>query len=157
MRSTSLFSLQSCFIALLILGAMATSQDKPAQAPPPRPSAPPVSPEVHADDSVTFRFHAPNALDVKLEYEGAEPVAMQKDEQGVWSITTAPLSPDYYGYSVIVDGVRSIDPSNHLLKPNLLATENAVHIPGPSSLPWELNDVPHGEIHHHFYKSSVAE
>jgi hypothetical protein len=25
------------------------------------------------------------------------------------------------------------------------------------SLPWELNDVPHGEIHHHFYKSTVAE
>jgi enterochelin esterase-like enzyme len=25
------------------------------------------------------------------------------------------------------------------------------------SLPWELNDVPHGGIHHHFYKSTVAE
>ena len=23
-------------------------------------------------------------------------------------------------------------------------------------MPWELNDVPHGEIHHHFYKSKVA-
>jgi len=23
-------------------------------------------------------------------------------------------------------------------------------------LPWELNNVPHGEIHHHFYKSAVA-
>ena len=29
-------------------------------------------------------------------------------------------------------------------------------MPGPPSLPWELNDVPHGEIHHHFYKSTVA-
>ena len=53
--------------------------------------------------------------------------------------------------------MRLIDPSNPLLTPNLLATENAVHVPGPLSLPWELNDVPHGEIHHHFYKSSVAE
>jgi enterochelin esterase-like enzyme len=52
--------------------------------------------------------------------------------------------------------VRLIDPSNPLLKPNLLDTENAVHVPGPASLPWELNDVPHGEIHHHFYKSAVA-
>jgi enterochelin esterase family protein len=82
---------------------------------------------------------------------------MQKDDQGVWSLTTAPLAPDYYGYSFVADGVRLIDPANPLLKPNLLATANAVHVPGPLSLPWELNDVPHGEIHHHFYKSSVAE
>jgi hypothetical protein len=123
---------------------------------PPPPSASLVSPEVHADGSVTFRFRAPNALDVKLAREGAEPVPMQKDEQGVWSVTTAPLSPDYYGYSILVDGVRSLDPSNPLLVPNLLESGNAVHVPGPSSLPWELNDVPHGEIHHHFYKSAVA-
>jgi enterochelin esterase-like enzyme len=157
MRSISSL-LQSCFCALALLGVVAIAQNKPAQTPPPppRPPAPLVSPEVHPDSSVTFRFRAPNAVDVKLAREGTGPVAMQKDEQGVWSVTTAPLSPDYYGYSVIVDGVRSIDPSNHLLKPNLLATDNAVHVPGPSSLPWELNDVPHGEIHHHFYKSAVA-
>ena len=155
MRSI-LGSLKSCVFALSILGATATAQDKPAPAPPPRPPAMLVSPEVHPDGSVTFRFRAPNALDVKLAREGTEPVPMQKDEQGAWSVTTAPLAPDYYGYSIIVDDVRSIDPSNHLLKPNLLATENAVHVPGPPSLPWELNDIPHGEIHHHFYKSAVA-
>jgi enterochelin esterase family protein len=31
-----------------------------------------------------------------------------------------------------------------------------VHIPGPLSLSWEPNEVPHGEIRHHFYKSTVA-
>jgi enterochelin esterase-like enzyme len=121
------------------------------------PAAPQVSPEVHSDGSVTFRFRAPNAKAVQLAREGTEPQAMQKDAEGVWSLTTTPLAPDYYGYSFVADGVRLIDPSNPLLKPNLLATENAVHVPGPLSLPWELNDVPHGEIHHHFYKSSVAE
>jgi enterochelin esterase-like enzyme len=155
MRSI-LTSLQCCLFALSILGATATAQVKPAPAPRPRPPAMLVSPEVHPDGSVTFRFRAPNALDVKLAREGTEPVPMQKDEQGAWSVTTAPLAPDYYGYSIIVDDVRSIDPSNHLLKPNLLATENAVHVPGPPSLPWELNNIPHGEIHHHFYKSAVA-
>jgi len=93
---------------------------------------------------------------VKLAREGADEVPMQKDEKGVWTVNTAPLSPDYYGYSIIVDGVRAIDPFNHLLKPNLLNTENMVHVQGPPSLPWELNDVPHGEIHHHFYRSAVA-
>jgi len=115
-----------------------------------------VSPEVHADGSVTFRFHAPNAVAVKLDREGAEPVAMHKDDQDVWSVTTAPLDPDYYGYSIIVDGVRSLDPLNPLLVPNLIDPGNAVHVPGPASLPWEVNDVPRGEVHHHFYRSAVA-
>jgi enterochelin esterase family protein len=115
-----------------------------------------ISPEVRADHSVTFRFRAPNAQEVKLALEGTEPEAMQKDDQGVWSITTPPLAPDYYGYSFVADGVRLIDPSNALLTPNLLATASALHVPGPSSLPWEVNEVPHGEIHHHFYKSGVA-
>jgi len=155
MRSIS-FLIESWLCALLVFAAMSMAQDKPGQPSPPPPPASLVSPEVHSDGSVTFRFRAPNALDVKVEREGAEPVPMQKDEQGVWSVTTAPLSPDYYGYSILVDGVRSLDPSNPLLVPNLLESGNAVHVPGPSSLPWELNDVPHGEIHHHFYKSAVA-
>jgi enterochelin esterase-like enzyme len=147
----------NCVISFLLLTfpVLAIAQaSKPVQTP--APTAPVVSPDVHADGSVIFRFLAPNAKDVKLDLEGAESVAMQRDEQGLWSLTTAPLRPDYYGYSFIADGVRLIDPSNQLLKPNLLATENAVHVPGPASLPWELNDVPHGEIHHHFYKSAVA-
>ena len=145
---------QYLFLLLFCLGLAAAQQVKPA---PPAPQLPLVSPEVHSDGSVTFRLRAPNALDVKLEREGAEPVAMQKDDQGAWAVTTAPLAPDYYGYSFLVDGVKTIDPQNSLLIPNLLTPGTAVHVPGPSSLPWELNDIPHGEIHHHFYKSSVAE
>jgi enterochelin esterase family protein len=81
---------------------------------------------------------------------------MRKDEAGVWSVTTAPIAPDFYGYAFVADGVRLIDPSNPLLVPNLLTMDSAVHVPGTASLAWELNDVPHGEIHHHFYKSAVA-
>jgi enterochelin esterase-like enzyme len=61
------------------------------------------------------------------------------------------------GYSVIVDGVSMLDPYNPLVVPNLLAPANAVHVPGPTSLPWEVNDVPHGKIHHHFYSSVVCD
>jgi enterochelin esterase-like enzyme len=155
MRSTSFF-LHSCFSIISMLGVMSMAQQsKPARPSPPQP-APLVSPEVHADGSVTFRFRAPNAVDVKLALEGAEPVSMQKDDHGVWTVTTAPLAPDLYGYVFIADGVRLIDPENPLLKPNLVATQNLVHVLGSSSVPWELNDVPHGVIHHHFYRSTVA-
>jgi enterochelin esterase-like enzyme len=148
--------LHSALIVFCFFSALAPAQ----QAKPVTPASPPpplITPEVHSDNSVTFRFRAPNAQEVKLTREGAEPLAMQKDDSGVWTVNTAPLPPDYYGYSIVVDGARSIDPYNHLLKPNLLSTENMVHVQGPPSLPWELNDVPHGEIHHHFYKSAVAE
>ena len=147
---------QSCLCILSLFGVLAAGQDKPTQAPPPQRPAPIISPEVHADGSVTFRLRDPNAVEVKLGLEGAEPVPMKKDDGDGWSVTTAPLAPDYYGYEFIADGERMLDPSNHLLVPNLLTPGNAVHVPGPLSLPWELNEVPHGEVHHHFYKSAVA-
>lgn len=118
---------------------------------------PVVSPEVQADNRVTLRFRAPNAKEVAVSLEGAaKDLAMQRDEQGVWSVTTEALAPDFYGYSFVADGVHLIDPSNPLMKPNLLNTSSQVHVPGPSSLPWEVNDVAHGEVHHHFYKSAVV-
>jgi len=146
------------FLSFLAFDAFVLSQDaKPAAPAPQTPPPALVTPEVHSDDSVTFRFRAPNAQQVLLRREGtSDPLTMTKDESGVWTVNTPPLPPDYYGYSIIVDGQRMIDPYNSLLKPNLLSTENMVHVQGPPSLPWELNDVPHGEVHHHFYRSAVA-
>ena len=135
-------------LAITSLGSLV----QPQTAPPARL----VSPEVHPDQSVTFRFRAPNAQGVLLGLEGTKPVPMEKDDQGVWSLTTAPLESDYYGYSFIADGVGLIDPLNPLLKPNLISTQSMVHVPGPASLPWEVNDVSHGVLHHHFYKSGVV-
>jgi enterochelin esterase-like enzyme len=150
--------MRSRLFACLFLAAstfVVAQQAKPAQpAAPPRPMGL-VTPEVHPDNSVTFRFLAPNAQEVKLAREGTEPVTMEKDDQGVWSVTTPALTPDYYGYSIIVDGARMLDPFNHLLIPNLIAPSSAVHVPAPG-LPWEVTAVPHGEIHHHFYKSAVC-
>jgi enterochelin esterase family protein len=144
--------------AFFLLPWLATAQQAmPAPDPPRQPPVWLTTPEVHPDGSVTFRFQAPNAQEVKLAREGTEPIAMQKDDTGVWSVTTASLPPDYYAYSVIVDGVSMLDPHNALLVPNLLAPANAVHVPGPASLPWEVNDVPHGEIHRHFYRSAVSD
>jgi enterochelin esterase-like enzyme len=119
---------------------------------------PPVtSPEVQSDNRVTFRFRAPSAQKVELQLEGRTAhLPMQKDDAGVWSVTIDALEPDYYGYSFIADGIALIDPRNPLMKPNLLSAQSMVHVPGPPSLPWEMNDVPHGVVHHHFYKSGVV-
>src|ERR1700687_2830950 len=139
-------------LALLFAASAVTSRTALSQTPPPAV----VSPDVRSDNTVTFRFRDPNAKEVAVQIEGsAKPVPMQKDDQGVWSVTTDPLTPDYYGYSFIADGVGLLDPANYRSKPNFLYRANEVHVPGPS-LSWETSDVPHGEIHHHFYKSAVV-
>src|SRR5437899_2360057 len=140
-------------LAILFLTLTASSQNTRSQTQPP----PVVSPEVHADRSVTFRFRAPNVKEVAVSIEGSsKPLPMQKDDQGIWSVTTDPLAPDYYGYSFVADGVGLFDPANHSIKPNFLYRASEMHVPGPASLSWEIGAVPHGEIHHHFYKSGVV-
>jgi enterochelin esterase-like enzyme len=155
---------------MLLASPMIHAQTPPAQKPQPRvtapqtPPGPVISPEVLADHRVTFRLRAPNAKEVSVQIDGAsKPLAMQKDAEGIWSATTEPLVPDYYGYVFFVDGVAMLDPSNSVTKPNFLYRANEVHVPpgpgssGDSSTPaWEVADVPHGEIHHHFYRSKVV-
>jgi enterochelin esterase family protein len=136
-------------LVLLAAPALLTAQN---------PQPPLVSPEVLPDNKVTFRLRAPNAKEVLVSIEGMEkPLKMDQDARGFWTVTSEPLSPDYYGYSFNVDGVGGIlDPSNHAVKPNFLYRANEVHVPGAAGTTWEVADVPHGELHHHFYKSGVV-
>lgn len=118
----------------------------------------PLSPEVLADGRVTFRLRAPNAQTVTVAWEGAfqRSLSMQKDETGVWSATSARLEPDFYGYAFSVDGQRVLDSSNRLFKNNLINPFSLLHVPGNSALPWEVDEVPHGTVHRHVYKSAVV-
>jgi enterochelin esterase family protein len=120
------------------------------------PPVPIISPEVSSANQITFRLRDPNAKEVLVRVEGLkDPLPMLKDDQGVWSVTTGALAPNFYGYSFIADGVAEADPSNPVAKPNLLFPGSIAHVPGAASLPWEIDDVPHGVVHHHFYGSHV--
>jgi enterochelin esterase-like enzyme len=114
------------------------------------------TPQVMPDGRVTFRLKAPEANQVRVQCESLTTTNMVKDDQGVWSFTTGSLEPDYYGYSFLIDGVRALDLTNPSMKYNLLGSESQVHVPGPASLPWEVNEVPHGVIHRHIYHSAAA-
>jgi enterochelin esterase family protein len=111
--------------------------------------------DVQPDHSVTFRFRDAGAKQVLFVREGTMPVPMTKDDAGIWSITTAPLEPDYYGYSFIADGNWLMDPDNPNFKPNLISPQSVFHVAGATPQPWEVADVPHGTLHHQFYKSNV--
>lgn len=122
-----------------------------------QPPAPIQSPDVASDGRVTFRFRAPHAESVTVNLEGAkDPLAMEKDDRGVWTVTTNPLPPEYYGYSFSLNGLRILDPHNSAINPNLLNPSSSLHVPGPTPMPWEEADIPHGAVHHHFYKSAIV-
>ncbi len=137
---------------LLSLLSLAAISLHAQQQPPPI-----ISPEVQSDRRVIFRIFAPSLKEVSVKLEGtAQPLAMQKDEKGIWSATAGPLEPDYYEYWFESDGATLMDPLNPLMKPNFLHPHNMVHVPGPASLTWEVQNVPHGALHHHFYHSKVV-
>jgi enterochelin esterase-like enzyme len=116
----------------------------------------PHDPAVAADRSVTFTFPNIGAGSVDLALEGtAAAQPMTKTADGSWTLTTGPLVAEDYGYSFKVDGVRMLDPYNVHVRPNLLSPSSVVHVPGSSPMPWEVADVPHGVLHHHFYHSPL--
>src|ERR1700730_17371247 len=76
-----------------------------------------VSPETHADRTVTFRVRAPGAPDVRLSLGGDH--AMVKGPDGIWSITLGPFDPEIYNYSFLIGGATVIDSANKILKTGL--------------------------------------
>ena len=140
--------MKQILLSMLMLTAIAIAQSE-------MPAV--VSPDVQPDGRVTFRFPDPGAKEVKLQFEAeAQPLPMTRDNDGVWSTTLGPLTPDIYGYQFIADGVSLMDPNNPSIKPNLINPQNMVHVSGATPQLWEVAEVPHGVVHHHFYKSKVV-
>jgi enterochelin esterase family protein len=122
-----------------------------AQSPPRHPEGP----AVHPDGSITFHFAGAGAKNVQLDLEGADPQPMTQGEDGVWTLTTAPLHPEFYGYGFRADGIPYLDPGSVLIKPNLLNIQNEIEVPGPQPMDWNMQNVPHGVLNHHFYQSQT--
>ena len=116
------------------------------------------SPEVSPDGKVTFRLRAPNAKEVFVTGIGQQRRAMEKNEQGVWSVTTEALKPDIYAYTFSVDGATFNDPGNPLFKTGYgSAGQSEVFVPGTEAVSWSPGkDVPRGAVTRHFYHSAVA-
>ncbi len=113
----------------------------------------PVSPEVHADGTVTFRVKAPAATAVSVvAIETLPATPMKKDDNGIWSATVGPLTPAIYSYAFQIDGATVTDPRNPNVKVWIQST-SMVEIPGSVA---SLRDVPHGTVHLHTYTSPVT-
>lgn len=78
-----------------------------------------VSPLFGENGEVTFSIKAADAKEVLLECDWlSEPQKMERDSDGVWSITVGGLEPDVYLYNFLVDGTQVMDPTNMYLAPD---------------------------------------
>jgi len=141
--------LHTIFLCLALTGVKAQSVAVPAQKNI-------QSPQVENNGAVTFRFLAPHAQKAMLIMDDAKPRLMTKDSAGVWSFTET-FAPDIYRYTFSIDGNVLPDPNNPDIKPLFKRAlgQSLVQVHGPSSLSWELNDVPHGVLSQHFFKSKL--
>ncbi|MGX5691048.1 esterase [Arcticibacter tournemirensis] len=128
-----------------------------------------VSPEVDADNTVIFRLHAPQATKVQVTGDflptqrvdspygktDAPGVAdLVKGVNGIWEYkTAAPLSPELYSYSFIVDGFKTTDPNNVYLIRDVASVTNVFLIGGGKADLYKVNKVPHGTVSRRWYNS----
>jgi enterochelin esterase-like enzyme len=114
------------------------------------------SPDVSADNSVTFRYYSPHSQNVFLSTEILkEKLAMNKDDKGIWTVTISKVKPDIYPYSFIADGVEVEDPNNTYVFANELFKRSIVDVKGNKPLIHALKNVPHGKISYRFYTSKT--
>lgn len=129
-----------------------------------------VSPEIHEDNTVTFRFMAPKAVKVQVtgdflptqkiqtpfgEFDGPGVADLKEGQGGVWEYTSEALSPELYSYSFIVDGLSVKDPSNVYMNRDVSSVTNIFIIGGGWADLYKVNDVPHGTVSKVWYESKT--
>lgn len=128
-----------------------------------------ISPEVRGDKTVTFRLNAPAAGRVQVtgdflptekiktpfgEFDGPGYADLKKNGKGVWEFTTtAPLDPELYSYTFVVDSLKMTDPSNVYQIRDVGSVTNVFIIPGGRGDLYSVNDVPHGTVSKVWYNS----
>ena len=131
-----------------------------------------VSPEIHENQTVTFRLKAPKAVQVQVtgdflptqkiqtpfgEFD-APGLADLVEKEGVWEYTTPqPLKPELYSYTFVVDGLKINDPANVYMIRDVQSVTNVFLIGGDERIDlYKVNDVPHGNVAKVWYDSPTA-
>lgn len=122
-----------------------------------------VSPEVHADRTVTFRLYAPKASEVTitgdwmatLESRTGGVAEMTKGDDGVWSFTSPPLEATAHLYFFTLDGLNIADPVNPVVKMRTRTSGSLVEVPGNPPPVWQLQQVPRGSVDINWQRSEA--
>ena len=131
-----------------------------------------VSPEIHENQTVTFRLKAPKAVQVQVTGDFLPTQKIQTpfgefdapgfadlvEKEGVWEYTTPqPLKPELYSYTFVVDGLKINDPANVYMIRDVQSVTNVFLIGGDERIDlYKVNDVPHGNVAKVWYDSPTA-
>src|SRR5688572_25543956 len=100
-------------------------------------------PCILSDNRVLFRVTAPNAAKVQVNI--GKLYDMQKDEKGVWTVTTDPQDPGFHYYSLVIDGFAFADPASESFY-GTGKMSSAIDIPETGVDFYIIKDVLHGDL-----------
>ena len=124
-----------------------------------------ISPEVTDARMVTFRVKAPDARSVALTGgpmllaigKGNTPIPLEKNAEGIWTLTVGPVKPNLYVYRLLIDGVAVVDPNNTFTGVSDQPGYSTVVVHGDGPAYYDAKRVPHGTVARHVYYSDVLE
>ena len=110
-------------------------------------------PCIYADLRVLFRVTAPAANKVQVDL--GKLYDMQKDDKGIWTVTTEPQDPGFHYYSLVIDGFKFSDPASETFY-GTGRMSSAIDVPEAGADFYSLKEVPHGDIRSKNYFSKVT-
>lgn len=118
-------------------------------------------PRIEPDARVTFQFKAPSAQKVQVMPGGGVnglgkgPFDMTRNAEGVWTTTIGPVQPGFHYYWLLIDGTPANDPASETYF-GWGKQSSGIEVPDRSLDFYEPKNVPHGEVHMHWYHASVT-
>jgi enterochelin esterase family protein len=110
-------------------------------------------PRIHPDLRVTFRLKAPDAQKMRVHVD--KDYDMERDTNGVWSVTTTPQVPGFHYYWFILDGLNVCDPASETFF-GWGRQCSGLEVPSKGEDFYDVKDVPHGEIRQRPYFSKTT-
>jgi hypothetical protein len=80
---------------------------------------------------------------------------MEKDSNGLWSVTTTPQAVGFHYYWFMVDGVNLSDPASDSFF-GVGRHYSGSEVPSKGEDFYDTKDVPHGELRMHYYHSEIT-
>ena len=105
-------------------------------------------PMVNSQGAVRVQLRAPGATSVQIDL--GRRYEMTKDENGVWTGTTAPQDVGFHYYQIIVDGTAMPDPGTVSFF-GAGRWGSGIEIPSADMDFWQVKNVPQGAVEEKYY------
>ena len=115
-------------------------------------------PKISDDLRVSLLIKAPSADKVQLAgslLPSPDPVDLQKDKDGNWTLITPPVVQGFHYYWFLIDGVRVNDPGCDTYHGWARPT-SGIEIPTKGEDFFMPKNVPHGDVREHWYYSDIT-